>query len=248
MLFSAGGVKILIDAGLSARQTRLRLEQLGVDLDEIDAILITHEHTDHIAGLKILALKMGLPVLANAETAKAIYHTLKAAPQFKIFQTGEAFTFGDLIIHPFTIPHDAADPVAFTIQTPTHKVGICTDLGFATTLVQARLKGCHYLLLEANHQPSMVHACPRPMVYKQRVLSRSGHLSNEAAGHLIAQIRPKHVHLAHLSDECNSPEMALKVVSEIAGDIPLSIAHQRTVSTPIYFDDQAVSHSTSGLS
>ncbi len=235
MYFSAGGVKLLIDAGLSARQTRLRLEQIGVDLETIDAILITHEHTDHIAGLKMLALKMGIPVFANAETAKSIYHILKAAPQFKIFQTGEAFTFGDLTIHPFTIPHDAADPVAFTIQTPTHKVGICTDLGFATTLVQAKLQGCDYLHLEANHQPSMVHSCPRPMVYKQRVLSRSGHLSNEAAGQLIAQIQPKHVHLAHLSDECNSPEVALKIVGEIAGDIPLSIAHQRTISTPIHF-------------
>jgi phosphoribosyl 1,2-cyclic phosphodiesterase len=236
LYFSAGGSKILIDAGLSGRQTRLRLAEIGVELEEIDAIMISHEHTDHIAGLKMLALRMGIPVLANAETAKGIYHTLKECPKFQIFQTGERFEFGDLSIHPFTIPHDAADPVAFTIEAGGLKMGICTDLGFATTLVQAQLAGCDYLHLEANHEPSMVHACSRPMVYKQRVLSRSGHLSNEAAGHLIAQIRPKHVHLAHLSEECNSPEVALKVVGAIAGDIPLSIAHQRTVSWPVHFD------------
>ncbi len=234
------GAKILIDAGLSARQTRLRLAQIGVDLDQIDAILISHEHSDHIAGLKMLALKMNIPVMANAETAKAIYRILGACPRYKIFSTGETFEFNDISIHPFSVQHDASDPVAFTFQTPSTKLAICTDLGFATTLVQTHLQECDYLVLEANHEPSMVHSSPRPMVYKQRVLSRSGHLSNEACAELLLHVHHeglKHVHLAHLSDECNSHEKALDTITSILAEnninLPVSIAHQRQISQPI---------------
>src|SRR6202012_3784723 len=101
-------------------------------------------------------------------------------PKFKIFSTGETFEFKDLEIHPFSIPHDTLDPVAFTIKTHFLKLGFCADLGFATSLVQTKLQQCDYLYLEANHEPSMVHASTRPQVYKQRVLGRTGHLSNEA--------------------------------------------------------------------
>jgi phosphoribosyl 1,2-cyclic phosphodiesterase len=246
--YSTGQTKLLIDAGLSARQTRLRLEELNVGLEEIDAILITHEHTDHIAGLKMLALKMGIPVLANSETAKAIYAHLRECPTFKIFQTGERFEFGDVEIHPFTIQHDAAEPVAFTLRSGSHKLGVCTDLGFATTLVQAHLQECDWLIVEANHQPSMVHACARPMIYKQRVLSRIGHLSNEACASLLASVfhpRLQHAHLAHLSEECNSPDKALEVVGQFLKDkgieLPLSVAPQRQIGRPIHFEKGLVS-------
>lgn len=235
--------KILIDAGLSMKATKMRLETIGVDLSDISALLITHEHTDHIQGLKTIALKLGIPVLANHETAKGIVQTFQEYPKFKIFSTGETFVFGDLEIHPFSIPHDTVDPVAFTIKTENIKIGICADLGFATSLVQARLRDCDYLYLEANHEPSMVHASPRPMIYKQRVLGRSGHLSNEACGNLLTQIhhpKLKHVHLAHLSGECNNPTTALKVVSEILKkqsiEIPISVCPQEMASQPIFFE------------
>src|SRR5262249_31630801 len=142
-------------------------------------------------------------------------------PKFKIFSTGETFEFGDLEIHPFTIQHDTLDPVAFTIRLDNLKLGFCTDLGFATSLVSNKLQQCDYLYLEANHQPSMVHASSRPMIYKQRVLSRTGHLSNEACGHLLSQVAHsglKHVHLAHLSSECNTPETALQVIRNILNE------------------------------
>jgi len=238
----AGRTKVLIDAGISARAIQSRLSEINVDLAEIDAILITHEHTDHIQGLKTLAYKMGIPVLANHETAKGIVEAFHDCPKFKIFSTGETFEFGDLEIHPFSIQHDTLDPVAFTIRTGSLKLGFCTDLGFATTLVQAQLQECDYLYLESNHQPSMVHASSRPMIYKQRVLSRSGHLSNEACGTLLTQVfnsKLKHAHLAHLSSECNSPETALQVVNSILEakgiQLDLCTAHQDKISRAIYF-------------
>ncbi len=237
-----GKYKILIDAGISTRAIQHRLSEINVDVADIDAILVTHEHTDHIQGLKVLAYKMGIPIFANQETAKGIVNTFHDCPKFRIFSTGETFEFGDLEIHPFSIQHDTLDPVAFTIRTADLKLGFCTDLGFATTLVQSQLRECDYLYLEANHQPSMVHASPRPMVYKQRVLSRTGHLSNESCGQLLAQIyspRLKHVHLAHLSSECNTPETALSVIRNILAEqgihLELGIAHQEKISRAFSF-------------
>lgn len=234
--------KILIDAGLSTKAIITRLEQINVDIADIDAILVTHEHTDHIQGLKVLAYKMGIPVFANTETAKGIVDHFHDCPKFKIFSTGETFEFGDLEIHPFSIQHDTLDPVAFTIRTAQLKLGFCTDLGFVTSLVENKLRHCDYLYLEANHQPSMVHASSRPMIYKQRVLGRSGHLSNEACGNLLREIAHpslKHVHLAHLSSECNSPEVALKVIREILENtginLDMCVAPQEMISKAIFF-------------
>jgi len=161
---------------------------------------------------------------------------------FQIFSTGETFEFQGLEIHPFSIQHDTLDPVAFTIKTEGVKLGFCTDLGYATTLVVRHLQECDYLVLEANHQPSMVHACNRPLIYKQRVLGRQGHLSNQECAELIAQVAHaglKHIHLAHLSSECNSPELALQIAKEKAEEIGLSadisIAWQEKPSLQIVF-------------
>jgi phosphoribosyl 1,2-cyclic phosphodiesterase len=235
--------KILIDAGISTKQIILRLDEIGVGIDEIDAILITHEHTDHIQGLKVLASKYGIPVFANTETAKGILDNLSFSPKFKIFSTGETFEFQDLEIHPFTIQHDTMDPVAFTIRHEGLKLGFCTDLGFVTSLVRNQLKNCDYLYVEANHEPDFVHACNRPAIYKQRVLGRNGHLSNEACGNLLKEVAHgglKHVHLAHLSSECNSKEKALEVIGAIldkaAISLNLSVAHQDVISQRVVFE------------
>ncbi len=234
--------KVLIDAGLSARNIEKKLNEINVDMSEIDAILITHEHTDHIQGLRVLAYKKRIPVFANHETAKGIVEHFRDIPKFKIFSTGETFEFGDLEIHPFTIQHDTLDPVAFTIRTGSLKLGFCTDLGFATSLVRNHLQHCNYLYLEANHQPSMVHASSRPMVYKQRVLSRNGHLSNEDCGKVLVDVAHpnlKHVHLAHLSSECNSPEVALSTITSILKEksiqLDICCATQETISKAILF-------------
>ncbi len=236
--------KILIDAGISGKAIKERLAQIGVAIESIDAVLISHEHTDHIQGLRILAGKLGKPILANHETAQAIQQSSAKPYAFKIFSTGDSFSFKDLDIHPFTIQHDACDPVAFAIQFQSVKLGICTDLGFATALVKHHLQECDYLYLEANHDPHMVHACPRPYSYKQRVLSRMGHLSNQACGELILDVFHeglRHVYLAHLSSECNSERKAFthiqKMLSKQSIELPLSIAKQEAVSPPILFTE-----------
>lgn len=240
LFFGSKKAKLLIDAGLSSKILRKKLFEINIDLDDIDAILISHEHSDHISGLKTLALKRNIPIFANSETAKEILLSLGGEkPKFKIFTTGETFIFEDIEIHPFSIQHDAMDPVAFTLKTEGIKVGICTDLGFPTTLVANRLKQCHYLLLEANHEPSMVYASSRPQVYKTRVLGKNGHLSNEMCGKLLQSVfheELKHVHLAHLSQECNHPQTALKVVKEqLQQDIEISIASQDSLGKVVLF-------------
>ncbi|MBS0629758.1 MAG: MBL fold metallo-hydrolase [Verrucomicrobia bacterium] len=229
--------KVVIDAGISARQLEKRLAEINVDLSDIDAIVVTHEHTDHINGLATLGCKMGFPVFANSDTARAIYEILGDAPKFKIFSTGEKFEFGDLEFDPFSIQHDAADPVGFIIRMGMTKIGVCADLGFASSLVTSKLQNCDYLYLEANHQVSMVHSSTRPAVYKQRVLGRLGHLSNDQCAELLKEImhpKLKHLYLAHLSSECNTPEVAKMVISsmleELDAHVEVSIAHQDTVS------------------
>ncbi len=235
--------KILIDAGISTKSIVERLNEINVDIGEIQAIMISHEHSDHIAGLKVLSKRLNVPIFANQLTARAICEYLHDTPKFKIFITGETFEFGDLEIHPFSVQHDAVDPVAFTLKLDDLKVGVCTDLGFVTTLVSKQLERCNLLYVEANHKPEMVHASSRPMIYKQRVLGRSGHLSNEACGELVSSIAHdglKQIYLAHLSGECNSPEVALQTVSQMLNtqgiSIPISIAHQEKRSTATLFD------------
>lgn len=234
--------KILIDAGISIKSLKQKLAEIDVDLSDIDAIVVTHEHTDHIKALPILGCKLGIPVFTNSETARAIYEIIGDAPKFKLFSTGEIFDFGDIEFFPFSIQHDAIDPVGFTLRIHQHKIGICTDLGFASSLVIQALQQCDYLYLEANHQVDMVHACSRPVVYKQRVLGRLGHLSNIQCAELLMHLlhdKLKHVYLAHLSSECNVPKVALNVIQEMLVkknvSIPISIAYQEKISQKILF-------------
>ena len=247
---SDGKTKILIDAGISLRALTERLRAIDVDIAEIDAVLITHEHIDHVKGLPVLCKKWGIPVLSNKETAKAIMQGMMRSskesnlfvPKFKIFSTGETFQFEQMKIHPFSIQHDAIEPVAFTVEMGNLKLGLCADLGFASSLVLQKLQKCDYLYLEANHEPSMVHSSPRPAVYKQRVLSRQGHLSNSESAEVLSNVyHPglKHVFLAHLSSECNTPELALKTVKEELlkenKELSLSISWQDMVSDKVLF-------------
>lgn len=238
--FGSKKTKILVDAGISAAATKRKLEEVGVVLSEIEAIVISHEHTDHIDGLKTLAFRYGIPVFANADTAKGIYAALGNCPKFKIFTTGERFTIGDIEIHPFSVQHDTADPVAFTLHADGIKTGICTDLGFPTTLVRTHLQECDYLMVEANHEPSMVHASSRPQIYKQRVLGRSGHLSNEQCATLLSEVMGenlKHIHLAHLSQECNAETTALTVVKNKIGEgVEITIAPQYKIGKIVAFN------------
>lgn len=232
LYFASNKTKILVDCGLSVKVLKEKLESINVPIETIQAVFITHEHSDHIKGLEQLVKYYDLPVIANHETAKAIMSTISVKPKFKIFCTGETFSFGDLSCKSFSIQHDTIDPVGFIIEANKMKLGICTDLGCTTSSVLQALKQLDYLILEANHQVDLVHASSRPMVYKQRVLSKIGHLSNQDAAKTIASINHpglKKVFLAHLSEECNQKQIALDEVSDYLRSVDLQVPLELSV-------------------
>lgn len=227
--------RILIDAGLSRSEIEARLKQIDVPIESIQAIFVTHEHIDHIRALPI----GDIVVCANADTAKAIAQISKKKMRFKIFTTGETFQFGDLEIHPFSIPHDTLDPVGFTVQAGPIKIGICADIGHVTSLIKKHLMGCDYLYIEANHDPSMVRASSRPKLLQDRILSKQGHLSNGDCAALVSQVyHPglKHVFLAHLSEECNAGPVALSAVETLLA------AHNQSVAVSVAYQDKVSKH------
>ena len=209
--------RILIDIGLNIKQLSERFQKIERKIEDLDAVLITHEHSDHIRGLEGLENRYDVPILASKETARALYQEVGTHLSLTLFTPGQTFECENFKITPFAIYHDTVDPVAFIIESEGWKIGVCTDLGCITPVVEHHLRGCHLLYLEANHDPRMVHASARPNVYKQRVLGRQGHLSNADCAELLCRLwHPdlRHIYLAHLSSECNSPEVALQTVSE----------------------------------
>jgi phosphoribosyl 1,2-cyclic phosphodiesterase len=222
----------------------MRLAEIGVSLSDIDGIIITHEHHDHISGLKAILKDREIPIFANRMTAKEIVKSLPFLPRMKIFTTLEPFSFHGVTVQSFPVQHDTVEPVGLTLKVGQMKIGICTDLGYTTPLVEKHLKECDYLYIEANHDPSMVHACARPQVYKKRVLGRLGHLSNDECGKLICSVfhtNLKKIYLAHLSSECNSPEKALHTVQahltkEKKPEVKIVIAYQDKISERVSFD------------
>jgi len=211
-------VRVLVDAGFSGRQIRRRLASIGRAPENLTAILLTHEHTDHISGLVGLADKLRIPVYCNRATKEEIERLLGVRAEFRLFTTGGSFEVGDITVEAFTIPHDAQDPVGYLLRTPAANLGFATDLGHVTRLVAERIRVAHALVLEANHDIKMLQDCPRrPWSLKQRILGRHGHLSNEAAADCAADIMTanlRHLYLGHLSRECNKPELARRVVQQ----------------------------------
>jgi len=208
--------RLLIDAGFSGRQIRRRLATIARAPESLNAILITHEHSDHISGLTGLAAKLQMPVYCNRLTREAIEDQLQIQINAHIFTTGDSFAIGDVTIDTFSVPHDACDPVGFLLRTSAGNIGILTDLGHVTKLVVERIRPANVLLLEANHYIKMLQDDPRrPWSLKQRILSRHGHLSNDGAADLVEQIFSadlRHLYLGHLSRDCNRPELACRVI------------------------------------
>ena len=209
--------RILIDAGLSAKQVAVRLEQIGVVPESINGICVSHEHGDHIAGIRVLQKRHSIPVYANAGTISGIMRQPKSDEiAIKVFQTGSPFEIGDITVIPFSVPHDAYEPVGFRLQTSETAVGIVTDLGMVTSLIREKLKGCHAIIVESNHDEDLLQEAPRPWPLKQRIRSRQGHLSNMGAAQLITECATdtlEHVFLSHLSSDCNTPDTALRTVA-----------------------------------
>ena len=187
-LVETSTTRVLVDAGLSAKRVAERLAAAGVAPEQLDGILLTHEHSDHAAAIGVWGRRHGTPVFANRLTAEALSDLGKGV-DWKIFQTGSHFELGTLQIQSFAIPHDAAEPVGFVLTHQGQSLGLLTDLGFPTRMVIERVKSVHTLIIEANHDEKMLQDdTRRPWSTKQRIMSRHGHLSNAAAGEVLARI------------------------------------------------------------
>ena len=228
-LVSSSSTKILVDAGISCREIFKRMKTLGEDPYTLSAILITHEHSDHVQGLALLALKLKIPIYCNRLTGETLQRQLEARLDCRLFSTGAKFEMGDVTVETFTVPHDAQDPVGFLLHTSGGRIGFLTDLGHVTRLVIERVRSANVLLLETNHDIKMLQNCPhRPWSLKQRILSRHGHLSNGAAADAMEQFMSadlRHLYLGHLSRECNQPHLAHAVVQERLSKLGASHVH-----------------------
>ncbi len=228
---SDGTTALLIDAGLSGIEIERRLKSKGLSAENLDAILVSHEHSDHIQGVGILSRRYRLPVFMNAKTQQAALPQIGKISKLQNFECGRPFSIKSLTIHPFSISHDASDPAGFTIQHNGSKIGIATDLGIATAMVKDHLKGCHLVILEANHDPTMLFEGPYPWPTKQRIKGRSGHLSNEESSALLKEIRHTQLEcviLAHLSETNNTSQKALSAVGPTVspGNTRIAVACQ----------------------
>ena len=200
--------RILVDAGLSRKETFERLNAIGVAPETLSAILITHEHSDHIAGLQVITKKLDIPIYVSRLTAPAIPWPEDFAPKIESFAAGSSFPIGDIDVTSFTIPHDAVDPVGFTFRSQGIKIAIATDLGYMPDSVRIHLQASDVLLLESNHDLDMLKVGPYPWSIKQRIMGRMGHLSNEVACSFIQNdldTRTSTLILGHLSAQNNHP-------------------------------------------
>ena len=245
-LIGTSTTRILVDAGLSGRETFKRLRALadrdaGSNSDraqEVSAILITHEHSDHVAGLQRLAAKLNVPVYLTAPTHHAWSRAMRneegvipELPKSEHFCAGRGFRVGDIEVMPFTIPHDAADPVGFTFRAEGVKIGFATDLGYMPVSVRNHLRGCSVLVMESNHDVEMLRSGPYPWSVKQRVMSRVGHLSNDALAEFFSNDYDggaEYVVLAHLSEQNNHPEIARAAAEKALGARP-GLWHNRVL-------------------
>ena len=220
---------VMIDAGISGKRIEEGMNTYDYTTSDMDGVLITHEHSDHIQGLGVVARKYGLPIYATKGTADAILQSSsvgKIDPSlFHVIEAGKTLFIGNLEIYPMSISHDAADPVAYLVSDGRHRVGVVTDLGYYDADIVSHMEGLDALLLEANHDIHMLQVGAYPYPLKQRILGERGHLSNETSGQLLGQILHdgmQHILLGHLSKENNYDELAYETVRlEISlGDNP----------------------------
>lgn len=227
-----------MDAGLSGIELERRLTARGLAPEGLAAIIVSHEHSDHVHGVGILSRRYQLPVYINRKTVAASPQ-LGELYDLRAFECGSTFAVRNLSVHPFSISHDAEDPAGFTIGQNGATIGIATDLGLATAMVKEHLKRCSLLILEANHDPTMLQTGPYPWPLKQRIQSRVGHLSNIDSRNLLAELQHdnlRHVVLAHLSEINNTPQKAFEEVAKALTrcNARLTVAAQDVCGPVIY--------------
>lgn len=227
-LLQAAGSSILIDAGMSGKKLELLLKEEGVSAEGLDAVFLTHEHNDHSAGVRGLSKFGRLPFFANQDTIQALQSKLQKRPNWKIFETGKQFSFGPFSIHPFSVPHDAYDPVGFFFEwgeddlfNPVSSLAWVTDLGYVPTLVKERIRQAKILVVEANHCSKMLEEDQkRPWSLKQRIRGRHGHLSNDNTFDMLESIEGscwEKIFLMHLSKDCNDITKVRERFSKLKG-------------------------------
>ncbi|MEW8021409.1 MAG: MBL fold metallo-hydrolase [gamma proteobacterium symbiont of Phacoides pectinatus] len=233
-LIESPGARLLLDCGFAAREVERRLEGLGVAADSLDAILVTHEHQDHIRGVGALARRHRLPVWMTHGTHRK--NRCGDLARLHLFHSHQpAFSIGDLAIQSFAVPHDASEPVQFTFSSGGRKLGVLTDLGMPTPHILERLDGCDALVLECNHDPRMLAGGPYPPSLRRRVGGGYGHLSNQQAAQILLRLdhaRLRHLLAGHLSERNNRPELARAALLERVPEIEprLSLTCQRQTS------------------
>jgi phosphoribosyl 1,2-cyclic phosphodiesterase len=240
-LVELGSMRLLVDAGLSARVLAQRLRGLGVEPESVDAILLTHEHTDHVRGAELFSRRHGVPVAAFHETLEAMNCSHVHFAAWIPLSDNGGDRVGEVDVESFAVPHDAARPVGFVLQGAGLRIGIATDLGHVTTLVRERLRGCQVLMLESNHDEEMLRDGPYPWHIKQRVAGRMGHLSNADAAVLLRQVVDescRSVVLAHLSEKNNRPELARRSAAAALdavgrGRVAMRVASAKRATPPV---------------
>jgi phosphoribosyl 1,2-cyclic phosphodiesterase len=248
-LFLKGGeTRILIDAGLSCLQIKKRLKIIGESLSDINAIIITHEHADHMRGIGVICRQFDTPVFLTPSTRNQANQYLLYHQTLHSFD-GDVFTIGDLQIEAFPVPHDAADPVGFCISDGTVRVAVATDIGRLDPMVVKRLNGMHFIVLEANHDRDMLANGPYPRFLKNRIAGPDGHLANEDTAKTIMQAYTsalQGVMLAHLSRYNNTPDIALNTVSGLfksggLDTIPIFLSHPHRPSQRLKVTSEGIS-------
>lgn len=226
LLVRTAHCQLLVDAGLSSRKLELRLREAGTEPTQLHGILLTHEHADHAAAVRVFSKKWSVPVYCNSATARAISESRESsAVQWKLFETGSRFEICGTGVRSFSVPHDAADPVAFRIEEGDVAFAVLTDLGYVTRLVVESLRGVRGLLLETNYDGELLERdTKRPWSVKQRISSRHGHLSNTDAAALLGQLDAPQlstVILGHMSRDCNCPQLAAQIIGGSFADRPV---------------------------
>lgn len=210
-LVHAGNTLLMLDCGFTVKETLARLQRSGVNPEQLTAIVVTHEHSDHISGVGAVARKLNIPVWMTAGTARAAGKRLGQIPHNNFFDPHTAFSIGDIEIEPFPVPHDAYEPAQFVFQSGNRRLGVLTDVGSSTSHIEQMLGNCDALALECNHDLKMLQRGPYPQSLKDRVAGRLGHLSNDAAAELLGRIDQanlQQVVAVHLSETNNSPSLA----------------------------------------
>ena len=234
IFLSDGRTKILIDAGLSGKRIFEALTSIGEDPNELDAILVSHEHSDHVRGVGVISRRINIPIYANKNTWEAMERSIGpiVTENRMCFDTGKEFEIGGININAFLIPHDAAEPVGFNFFVDNSKITTLTDIGCMSKDILCCIEGSDLVLLESNHDTEMLKVGPYPWYLKKRIMGDRGHLSNESAGEVVAYLAKmgtRHFLLGHLSRENNFPELAYETVRNILDGEDIDIERDITL-------------------